>query len=896
MKLALRKILYPLGISAIVVVVIVVAVWIGLIKRYKAPSPMRCLPTETALVVRMADRATLIPQIEKLSYRSDLTSLVGGQRVWDFARDVDTLFAGNVVRDPALAERDVYISLSDSGVLSAAFCLQNRMEWHQTMRRLDRMPNVAVRDTSVGGYGLYLIDGQINGHRLLLYAAAGGGCLFCSLTPTLLIGFSDDAITPMHDDVAFSTIERTLSSRSPLSLYVNSRKNIFASDASQLAIAHRQSAAGSDWMALDLSPADNVLTTDGFKVAVRPTLDILLARHNSSPINLARRIPSGVVNFLRIAEDNRGLSSDGFSEYLSSSTDAVDYRMRQSEVFRRTGVDVEALLSQVFASEIALCQYPQGKVEKGSGRFVVVDTRGGTMAQATLTQALSALHNGRAPQVVEEISSGSEVVPQGVVSRRADAQMISKIAIPVYECFSKQDFTFFLPYLLGVDYPRRYFFRYEDALVFADDLPTLRRILIDYLMGHSMESSKLYKEMRTNFGTNSARFSYRRFAVGGNDSFGAIGIQTTTAGRLPYVSIAALCPMADETLQTNALWQVRLDTTLAGRPHAVDNHYTHSSECLVQDIENRLYLIGTDGMILWKRPIDGRIVGDVRQVDFYGNKKLQYLFSTESHLYIVDRLGNDVASFPVRLPSSATTGASVARYSDGSPLRFFVGCESGVVLYGPDGLRVDGWRPSSPEGTLRGTTEHFLCGGKDFIVSHDQYAYYFNDRQGRRRLSTEPLAPPLHSQMTLGGDGSYFLTASADGNVVSIDASSGRITRLVLDSIGSTAIGVPLPEKKAYLMADSRRVSIVDISSDTAVPATSFATDVAQVDQVETLDGMVAIRSKAENKVYIYRTDGLRWPRSPLAAHSPVAIGHIDGSLVVFALDESGALTCLGGQ
>ena len=52
-----------------------------------------------------------------------------------------------------------------------------------------------------------------------------------------------------------------------------------------------------------------------------------------------------------------------------------------------------------------------------------------------------------------------------------------------------------------------------------------------------------------------------------------------------------------------------------------------NKEVIVQDNANNLYLINKEGVRLWKVKLSDKILGDVYQVDYYRNGKLQYLFN-----------------------------------------------------------------------------------------------------------------------------------------------------------------------------------------------------------------------------------------------------------------------------
>lgn len=896
MTVSAKRILWTAAVMALVLIVAATAVWIGLNKRYKAPSPMRCLPADAALVVRLGDRVRLGQLLDSVVYSSELRNVLGGDNVLALAARIDTLFGNGVIAKPALQERDLYVSYSLSAdgsmsQLAASFPLVNRMEWHKAMSQLRSQDGVEVSDTSVNGHGLFLL--RQKGFREPLFMAAGGGCLFASTTPNLLLSFGRDDVTTLRDDPTFATIERTITANAPASVFCNGRifrkvDQSLAQKTGRFINTVRVVANSADWIALDYTPTPDGLSADGFIVAPHPSLDILAARENSEPINISRRIPRGVQSVEQIGPGPRGLSSSAFSSFLSSDTAGASYRTAQSEIFRQAGVDVEAMLSQVFSAELALCQYDVTRPRETA--FLVVDTRGGTMAQATLAQALTAMHGGASPIAIGEIAPGKSAVPEGVIARRADAQQVSNVSIPVYAGFSDSDNLFFLNNIFnGRPIPAKLFFRYEDAIVLADDMAVLRRVLADYAVGNTLDSDPAYANLRQRFSSDCARF--RTTSRPGGAAFSAISSQLTIAGRLPYISIFAEARKAQkQAVSSSFSWQTRLDTTTAGPIWAVDNHYSRLSECLAQDADNVLCLIGADGMLLWKRPIDGKIVGPVSQVDFYGNGKLQYLFTTSKSLYIIDRLGNDVGSFPISLSSPSVSGAFPASYSDGSPLRFFVGCKNGPDLFGPDARPVDGWQPLKTEAQLSDVVRHLVCGGKDFIVFNDKYAYYFADRRGAKRLSTQPLAPGHNSQMTVSKDGTYFVTTTTDGSLVRIAPSDGSIMTTKTDSIGENHIARPLAGN-LYIVAGPHSAAIFDIAGSSPKLVTQWPTKLHSLDGLSSLDDLVAFYDATERLTRIFSlSDGKEIKSSKIPSASIPALGRGNDGPVVFTLTLAGEI------
>lgn len=880
---------------AVIMAIAAATVWIGLNRRYKAPSPMRCLPSQTALVARLGDRQA-IGDAATGQAGAEVDGILGGEETRRIAIRIDSLFGPAVISDPVLRRRDLYVSFAigpDGSVrqLSASFKLNNRMEWHKAMSALRDREGVEVSDTAISGHGLFLL--RQADYDEPLFMAAGGGCLFASTTPDLLMSFGRDSVTPLCDDVCFAQIERTVSATADASVFINGREMAKAGQSiigGTVAGVMKTEGAGADWMAFDIGLADDGISADGFAVAQRPSLFMLTSKENSSSLGLARRVPNSVARFFRIGGGRRGISSPSFSDFLCQDASGSAYRSAQSDLYSQTGVDIEDLLSQVFDSELALCSYGGAdSAQAGKGTFLVADTHGGTKAHALITQALTALHGGAQPMVIGEIQPGAAAVPAGVVSQRADAEQISAISIPVYGGFEKGDNTFFLDVLLGQRVPGRLFFRYEDALVFADDMPTLRKVLADYVTGNTMEGDPEFDSLMTHFGNDCSTFTYETQPA--RSPFDVVCHQMTRTGNLPYISIFAhLSPQTEEEsagVAENA-WSTRVDSIVGGRLWGVANHYTKLTECLTQDAGNKVCLIGADGMLLWRRPIDGAIVGDVSQVDFYGNGKLQYLLTTDKSVYIIDRLGNDVGPFPVKLPSASVSGASHAHYTDGSPMRIFVGCEGGPALFGPDGKGVEGWSAKKPEGLMLSAPRHLICAGKDYIVYNDKYAYYYVDRRGGKRLSTQPLAPGLRSQMTVSADGMSFITASSDGNVVAIDGNTGAISQLKLDSVGGEFIACRL-SADSYIVAGTSHAYIADISGQAPKLRAAWRTGLQSVSQLKVLDGMILAYDAKESLAHVYSAiDGGEIPVSPFRARGSVAIGKGVDGLVAFTLGETG--------
>ena len=192
------------------------------------------------------------------------------------------------------------------------------------------------------------------------------------------------------------------------------------------------------------------------------------------------------------------------------------------------------------------------------------------------------------------------------------------------------------------------------------------------------------------------------------------------------------------TPQNNgALWSVSLGTQSQCGPWLLTDHLSRTKQILVQDTKNRIALISCTGKLMWQRELDGPILGGVHQVDKFKNGKLQMLFNTAAHMYLIDRNGKDVERFPIGFPERASAPISVLDYDNKKEYRLLVPTEGARLLnFDINGKPVDGWVPPKTIGTCELPAEHIRIRGKDHLVLVD-IGGHINvfDRRGEHRYA-----------------------------------------------------------------------------------------------------------------------------------------------------------------
>ena len=182
-------------------------------------------------------------------------------------------------------------------------------------------------------------------------------------------------------------------------------------------------------------------------------------------------------------------------------------------------------------------------------------------------------------------------------------------------------------------------------------------------------------------------------------------------------------------------WSTNLDAPAIINPQIVKNHYNGEDEIFIQDENNQIYLISNSGKILWKKSIDGSIIGDVHQVDMLKNNKLQMAFVTENKLYIVDRNGNNLKNYPKTLSKKAIVGLSVFDYDKNKNYRFMIPtADADVLLLNMQGEVPTDWNFSS-NADITTPLQYFNIKGKDYIVTANEEKALIVNRRGENRVT-----------------------------------------------------------------------------------------------------------------------------------------------------------------
>jgi hypothetical protein len=329
---------------------------------------------------------------------------------------------------------------------------------------------------------------------------------------------------------------------------------------------------------------------------------------------------------------------------------------------------------------------------------------------------------------------------------------------------------------------------YDNYLITGSSMVTISRLLYDNLLNKTLLNDLVYRDFESTLPSIAGYYFYcvpshltdylsewlsediinfLQSNKGFLNKLQAAGYKFTASNNMIYNSLSIR--FKDEARpESTTEWETLLDTVAAVKPFFFTNHLTGAREIFIQDLKNNVYLINAAGRVLWKVPLRERITGTIYMIDYLRNGKYQLLFSGRNYLHLIDRNGNYVERYPVRLRSPATNSLSLFDYDNNRTYRLLIAGEDKMIYsYDKDGNTVKGWKPYRTNGIVNSDVSWLRVSGKDYLIVSDETSVYFLDRSGNKRLTlSEPVtrAPGSAIRITSGTDPSVVCSAP-DGTI-----------------------------------------------------------------------------------------------------------------------------------
>ena len=320
----------------------------------------------------------------------------------------------------------------------------------------------------------------------------------------------------------------------------------------------------------------------------------------------------------------------------------------------------------------------------------------------------------------------------------------------------------------------------DNSLIITESVSQIKKIINSERINDNLSSNSKYLSFK-----NQKSKKYSFLWVNNNNSLGWIqkNSDLIKSKVYPFISFSGVinqnialldfdyskAELSKESKGVFTEFFLTFDNEITTDPIWLKNHTNNQYDFIFQDSENYLYYYSNKGSLYWKKQIDEKIIGEIKQIDTYKNGRLQISFRTENRFYVLDRNGNEVKELSFKIDSGEINNpVSIFDYEKNRNYRFVFTAENSITMFDSKGKRVRGFKPDIFDSTIINSPNHIRIDGKDFIIVQlENSDIKILDRRGRDRIKIDEKIQfsknPIFSYLKT------FATTDNQGNLIQID-------------------------------------------------------------------------------------------------------------------------------
>jgi WD40 repeat protein len=736
---------------------------------------LQAIPGNAALIIEVKDPLALW---QKLSTSSDLWT---GLRALPAIREFDTLagrlFASVATRErlaEALKKGRTYICLSMEDTLPRFLILCELPGQHH--RRaiedlIERFAGELRREQKTGDAALF-----IHGNRTSLAWSLFNGVFVCSGDTALAGAALGRLQTGMETpDEAFRKVSITAGKNVDANIYFHFRH--LQPLLERLTSPRFKSMAAyfstiGQWAELDCILKEDELLLNGY-CSTTGTGDQYfdVFRREPQEVLIASILPFNTPFILHYGLEDINSYFPSYTHYLDTTGGLAAYREGIAAINDACGIDLTASFASWTGREMA---------------YVITESPTYSTA-SILDNSLVVIHATDVRRALEELNRLSALAAEKnkekeVVIESTEYE-IRKIGIPRL-----------LPSLFGPVFGNirnNFYTSFKDYILFANNPLILDNLIAGFYNQRTLAENFNYKAFTDNIAERSNIYLYwnirkafdlagkllnRELALSWNAyralfrNFEGIGLQVSSSGDMYYLNAyLKYNPGYQEINPSN--WEATTEARITSGPWLVRDHTTNKLLVIVFDQLNNMYLVDHLGKIKWKISVSEQPLGEVHQVDYYKNGKIQYLFNTANYLYLIDLNGQNVADYPVKLRARSTNGVAVFDYEKNRDYRLMLAGEDNKIYnYDIKGNVIEGWDKVYAPATVRKPIQFLRWVDKDYLISTDQNgSVVIANRRGETRIN-------LRQEVKFSQNNNFYINVTnRNGIIISTDQSGNLV-------------------------------------------------------------------------------------------------------------------------
>jgi WD40 repeat protein len=858
--------------------------------------PRKAIPVNAAVIIETKNLPGFIDQLESNSLWKEITSATGMQIAKSVSGQLDSLFKNNDLLAHLFSDKKSIISLQATARNKLDFLLivhlsENDKEVEiEDQLRLGLASQPIATTSVIAGSKIYEFNFKASGSHIT--------CAWSIVKRNLLIAINsqniEDAIIridrrgPLNFPSGYVRIAGTAGANVLANMYVQYE---FLSplltlclpgcDASKLiGLSHF-----SKWGEYDISLKNDAVIMNGFTYAGDSlnTMANLFMSQNPSEMQATSIIPQGIAGFLHMGISDFNLYFLQFSALIKQAGRGSNFYRNLQEVNDSAGTNWVEYFSTILDGELGIIYMADNEKKY----------------QIHYSRIKSDLF---ASQKLEEIITNyrrkASIKGMGIVTYRLNKDSVLKIyEMPVLYLGK----TLLGPLFSGSE--DRYCAFCNHYMIMANTPEMLAQLVDSVNDGEVLNNDISYHTISGNMETesnltffhNTAQFPgyfndlFLPDSILAKDSSGissppsiqAIVYQVSRENGLIYNSLY-IKHLPIQQSSDMLVWKTRLQAPVAFKPQIIINHNTKTKEILVQDSLNNLYLLSNSGSILWKIPLKERIIGDISQLDFYKNSKLQYFFSTTSALYLMDRRGKSVGKFPVQLSSAATSSATVVDYENDGKYRFAIPCkDKSIRIFDRNGKLISLWKSISESEVVQ-PIKYLRIGNKDYFVFADDRELRILNRKGENILKTKIQIPLSQNSIELSGQSGnqQLICTDTTGMVYYINFQGSKENKQLKHLSAHHYFDfedVNGDGRKDFIFLDKRELEVYN-SDGTKSFSYTFKSDISLpliIANFSSSDHKIGIVSSSDSKIYLFNQNGSLQNGFPLEGRTAFSISNM---------------------
>lgn len=859
-----------------------------------------------------------------------LSSVEGINWLTRTCEQIDTLIRHNREIQNSLGKRPFVIALDFVGENKLQPLIISQMKSSHELNSLEILLS-SLLHTPVTSF----TSKNYNGHKITQVTNGTGGMSFAALDGLVLIspevilvekGIRQLSAGNLLDNQDFVKVNKSVTMQTRIAWYINHTRfpeltaNIFSgkrtpvsnefgetySVSPQAALRTMGNFAG--WSEFDVSLDRKYLKTNGITIASDSLNNFLSVFGGQEPVpgEAEKVLPENTAWYLSFSFSDRKKFFDRLEKYFKRSNDFYQREERIKKMERALSVDFKTTFEGMIHNQAiaAVTSFSEGKP---AGSLFIFNLNSKKDAQLAMGEMISSYANRNKLEHEKLITN--------YTNASGDKFRIYQFPFPSFPSVWMSD--------AFVSTQASYVAFYSDYAIFGSSEKTLQNCLDNLGSGNTLGDAPLYEsysenmESRSNveiyadvnqsFEWNQTLFNDRTKELFKTNEealrkFDAFSWQIICEKDL-FFNSACLSFDSRPKTSSRAAWQTNLGEAIEMKPQIVNNYNNKATQdVLVQDKSNQLHLVSENGTKIWSIPISGKIMGEIFQIDFFRNGKLQFLFNTSEKLYLIDRNGNNVSGFPVVFPSPATNGVNVFDYDNNRKYRYFVACENRkVIAYDHNGKIVSGWDFDKTAGEVTTPVQHFRVAGKDYIVFKDRSKIYIQDRRGTTRVKPAATFENSDNPLFLNLDGTPKIVATDKDGVVYYLYFDGRYVQKNTGKYSSKHLftvsdlnGNGIPD---FIFVDENKLEVID-ENGKKLYSEKFDNTITEAPNVYTFSAnqkMVGVSDAKAGKIYLFKPDGKLYDGFPMRGSSAFSIGALtQGQLSVVVGSDNGKLFSYG--